>query len=170
MNFLKINKSLIFFLIFFIIFSVTSRADYIIGPSEIIDGDTIKINSKKIRLFGIDAPEKNQICKKPYASFFIFSLNKNYFCGKYSTLNLKKFLKKNEIKCKIKGIDRYKRYLAICFKNSQDINSWLVKNGYAVAYRKYSLKYINEENYSKKNKIGIWRGYFEMPWNWRKNN
>ena len=60
MNFLKINKSLILFLIFFTISSVTSRADYIIGPSEIIDGDTIKINSKKIRLFGIDAPEKKK--------------------------------------------------------------------------------------------------------------
>ena len=66
-------------------------------------------------------------------------------------------------------LDRYKRKLAICFRNKLNINSWLVRNGHAVSYKKYSKKYLSEEIEAKNDKIGIWQGEFEMPWDWRKN-
>ena len=60
------------------------------GNAQIIDGDTIKINSKKIRLHGIDAPELKQMCKKPYLTIIFFTFTKDYPCGKISTQKLQK--------------------------------------------------------------------------------
>ena len=77
-------------------------------------------------------------------------------------------IKSNNIDCKIKGIDRYKRIIGECYKNKTNINSWMVRNGYAVAYTKYSKKFVAQQNLAKKEKLGIWVGSFEMPWDWRK--
>ena len=74
------------------------------------------------------------------------------------------------VTCKSKGQDRYKRIIAECFINRTNLNSWLVRNGYAVAYVKYSKKYLSAQNLAKKEEKGLWKGQFELPWNWRKNN
>jgi len=142
----------------------------ITGYAIIIDGDTIKIDTKKIRLHGIDAPEKKQTCKKPYLTIGFFSFTKNYLCGQVSTDKLTKKINNQIIKCKIKNVDRYKRLIGECYKRNENLNSWLVSNGYAVAYRKYSKKYILNEINAKNNKLGIWQGKFEMPWNFRRKN
>ena len=90
----KLNLILFSLLIFFISTTLSTSNDKTIsGKAKVIDGDTIKINKKKIRLFGIDAPEKKQICKKIYISFFIFNFQKDYKCGEESTLALLKKLK-----------------------------------------------------------------------------
>ena len=162
------KKIKIIFIIIF--FNSLALGETISGKAFVVDGDTIKINSKKIRLFGIDAPEKKQKCKKIFLSISFFSLNKNYNCGILSTEKLKKKIKDNIITCKIKGKDRYKRIIAECFKDKTNLNSWLVRNGYAVAYIKYSKKYLAAQNLAEKENRGIWQGIFEMPWDWRKKN
>ena len=103
----------------------------ITGHVKIIDGDTIKINTKKIRLHGIDAPEKKQMCKKPYLTISFFSFTKSYLCGQVSTNKLTKKINNQIIKCKIKDVDRYNRLIAECYKRNENLNSWLVSNGYA---------------------------------------
>ena len=138
------------------------------GNAQIIDGDTIKINSKKIRLHGIDAPESKQMCKKPYLTIIFFTFTKDYPCGKISTQKLQKKINNKEITCKILDIDRYKRLIGECYKRNLNLNSWLVSNGYAVAYRKYSKKYISNEINAKNEKKGLWQGKFEMPWDFRR--
>ena len=138
------------------------------GNAQIIDGDTIKINSKKIRLYGIDAPEFKQMCKKPYLTIFFFTFTKDYPCGKISTQKLQKKINNKVITCKILDIDRYKRLIGECYKRNLNLNSWLVSNGYAVAYRKYSKKYISNEINAKNEKKGLWQGKFEMPWDFRR--
>jgi endonuclease YncB( thermonuclease family) len=140
------------------------------GIVEVTDGDTIRINDKKIRLIGIDAPEQKQKCKKTWLSISFLTFQKEYFCGKISTLKLKKLIDNKLVNCKSISKDRYNRYLAECFKNGLNINSWMVRTGHALAYRKYSNKYIVQENIAKRNKSGLWAGSFEMPWNWRKKN
>jgi endonuclease YncB( thermonuclease family) len=162
------KKTIIIFIIIF--FNSLALGETISGKAFVVDGDTIKINSKKIRLFGIDAPEKKQKCKKIFLSISFFSLNKSYNCGILSTEKLKKKIKDNIITCKIKGKDRYKRIIAECFKDKTNLNSWLVRNGYAVAYIKYSKKYLAAQNLAEKENRGIWQGIFEMPWDWRKKN
>ena len=170
------RKAFLFFIICGIFFILTyhdvksSEISSVSGYAKIIDGDTIKINSKKIRLHGIDAPEKKQTCKKPYLIIGIFSFTKSYSCGQVSTDKLIKKINNQIIKCKIKNVDRYNRLIGECYKRNENLNAWLVSNGYAVAYRKYSKKYIPDEKNAKNNNLGIWQGKFEMPWNFRRKN
>ena len=145
------------------------NAEIIQGKAKVIDGDTVKIKNNKIRLSGIDAPELNQLCSKVFLSLSFISFNKKYSCGKISTEKLKRLLKNKIILCKVENIDRYKRKLATCYKNKLNINSWLVRNGYALAYIKYSKKYVLQEKEAKRDQLGIWQGTFENPWDWRKN-
>ena len=165
-----LKKILFSLLILFTLSTISiSSEKVILGKAKVIDGDTIKINKKKIRLFGIDAPENKQICKKIYLSFFIFNFQKDYKCGEKSTLALFKKLKDKRVKCVLKeSKDKYKRNIGICYVKNQDINKWLVKNGYALAYKRYSKKYVLDEQYAKKNKLGVWRGTFIEPEKWRR--
>ena len=166
----KLSLILFSSLIFLLSPTLSISAEKVIsGKAEVVDADTIKINKIKIRLFGIDAPEKEQVCKKIYMSFFIFNFEKNYKCGEESALALLKKLKKKKIKCFIeKNKDRYKRSIGVCYLKNEDINKWLVKNGYAIAYKKYSKKYVLDEQYAKENELGIWKGTFTEPEKWRR--
>ena len=106
----------------------SQEIENIIGIAKVIDGDTIKIDSKKIRLFGIDAPEKKQFCKKPFLTISSISFKKDYPCGEISTNFLKKKIDNKIINCKSLGMDRYKRYIAECFKGKKNINAFMVQN------------------------------------------
>ena len=161
-------KILIFYIIFF--FPQNSFALIFEGIPRVIDGDSLEINSNKIRLFGIDAPERKQTCKKTYLIISFLKFQRNYKCGLMVTNQLKKLINNRIIKCISKNKDRYNRYLSTCYLKKIDINSWLVKNGYAFAYRRYSKKYILEEQHAKKNKLGLWQGTFQNPEKWRKKN
>ena len=162
------KKFLINFLLF-LFFFIPANSEIISGKAITIDGDTIKIKNKKIRLHGIDAPEIKQLCQRTFLSIFIFSFQENYKCGEISKKKLEKYVKNNIIKCKVEGIDGYKRILGTCYKNTININSRMVRNGYAVAYKKYSKKYVSAEREAKREELGLWKGKFDMPWDWRKN-
>ena len=83
-------KILIFCTIFF--FQQNSFALIFEGIPKVIDGDSLEINNNKIRLFGIDAPERKQICKKPYLIISFLNFQRNYECGLMATNQLKKFI------------------------------------------------------------------------------
>ena len=127
---------------------------------RVVDGDTIHIGKNKYRLEGIDAPENRQEC-----------LNKSeqWECGKESTKSLRKKIEvTSQIRCEGERKDSYGRILAICFLGGKDINAWMVKNGWALAYVKYSKKYLKEQRYAKEKGLGIWKGQFVAPWDWRR--
>tara|TARA_B100000586_G_C19998001_1_gene379154 strand:+ start:301 stop:774 length:474 start_codon:yes stop_codon:yes gene_type:complete len=127
---------------------------------RVIDGDTIVLNGEKIRFSGIDAPEYDQDC---------INGGERIFCGVFSKVLLTKKIGKETPKCVSEGKDRYGRTLAECFVNGESLSSFLVRHGYAFAYRKYSKKFVKDEEYAKKNKIGMWVMQFEFPWDFRKN-
>jgi endonuclease YncB( thermonuclease family) len=128
---------------------------------KITDGDTIKINGEKIRFSGIDTPELNQSCAKKGV--------KNS-CGLKAKQILIDKIVDNKVKCIKEGKDRYKRILAECFVNNESLSRYLVRSGYAFAYRKYSKKFIIDEDYARLNKLGMWSMEFEYPWDFRRNN
>ena len=134
-----------------------------INPQDvkITDGDTIKINGEKIRFSGIDTPELNQTCVKEGV--------KNS-CGLTAKQILIDKIIDNKVKCIKEGKDRYKRILAECFVNNESLSRYLVRSGYAFAYRKYSKKFIIDEDYARVNKLGMWSMEFEYPWDFRRNN
>ena len=161
------------FIIVFLIFTNNILAEEIIGKPKIIDGDTIYIAKYKIRLEGIDAPEMKQKCKKEklkISSTIGFTFYEDYYCGKDSKENLEAKVDGSKIKCVSSSKDRYNRYLATCFKDKLDLNQWMVRSGNAIAYRRYSKKYILDEDFAKQNKLGLWRGKFLNPEKWRKLN
>jgi endonuclease YncB( thermonuclease family) len=165
--FLLISISLIFF--FLTYNDVKSEEIKIIeGKAIVVDGDTIKINSLKIRFSGIDAPEsyykgKEQFCLKG---------EEKISCGKLSKIFLIEKIGNEKVKCEIEAkTDRYKRKLGECFVNDKSLSRILVKNGYAFDYPRYSKKkYLEEQEYAKANNLGLWDMKFEFPWNFRKNN
>ena len=78
-------------------------------------------------------------------------------------------LKDKKVKCILeKNRDKYKRNIGTCYVENQDVNRWLVKNGYALAYRRYSKKYVLDEQYAMEKKLGIWGGTFIRPEKWRR--
>ena len=155
-------KILIFNLFFILIsLSTVSFGKTIFGKANVIDGDTIHINNDKIRLHAIDAPETNQTCNKK---------SKVWNCGLESTKFLKELIGNNKIECITKGKDRYNRFIGVCYKDNLDLNSEMVLNGWAIAYRYYSKDYVEEEEEAKQEKKGIWIGDFEEPYLFRKKN
>ncbi len=66
------------------------------------------------------------------------------------------------------GRDRYKRIIARCTVAGEEINTWMVQQGLALAYRRYSHDYIDEEADAQAERRGIWAGEFVKPWEWRR--
>ena len=160
-------------IIIFLVILSNSIAEEISGIPKVVDGDTIHINNYKFRLEGIDAPEMRQKCKKESfkISFLIgFTFYKDYSCGRVSKEKLITKINTSEIKCIFSSQDRYKRYIATCFKGKTNLNQWMVRNGFAIAYRRYSKKYVPDEEFAKENKLGLWQGKFMEPEKWRKLN
>ena len=126
---------------------------------KIVDGDTIVLNGEKIRFSGIDTPELKQTCMNG---------DQKVFCGKLAKMLLVKKIGNKTPECIREGKDVYKRTLAECFINGESLSGFLVRSGYAFAYRKYSKKFIKDEEFAKENKLGMWLMEFEYPWDFRK--
>lgn len=130
-----------------------------ITPQDVADGDTITLKGQKIRLHGIDAPELSQQCEVKGARTACGTLAKQALIG---------FLVAAEVRCDRKDVDRYGRYVSICFVDGTDVSAAMVRAGLAVAYRQYSMDYVAEEEAARQHKIGLWKGKFDMPWDWRR--
>ena len=127
---------------------------------RIIDGDTIELNGEKIRFSGIDTPEPKQICTLD---------NIEIFCGNLAAIVLKEKIGNEIVSCQREPEkDFFGRTLGECFINDESLSKFLVRNGYAFAFVKYSKKYVEDEKYAKKNNLGLWTMKFEFPWDFRK--
>jgi endonuclease YncB( thermonuclease family) len=140
--------------------AMPALAKPIVGRASVIDGDTIEISGTRIRLHGVDAPESAQLCQNVDA--------KGYRCGQKAALALSDKIGTMNVSCEQRDVDRYQRIVAVCSLNGDDLNAWLVQEGYALAYRQYGSDYISEEDAARKTKRGLWAGSFTPPWDWRK--
>ena len=135
-------------------------AGAIVGTASVIDADTLDIRSERIRLVGVDAPESGQKCKDALGQFVR--------CGTTAANALDSWINRNPVTCISEGKDRYQRVLGKCSVRGQSVQDWLVRNGYAVAYRQYSTEFVDAELAAREAKAGIWAGEFVMPSDWRK--
>ena len=125
-------------------------AGEIVGPAIVTDGDTIRIGDKKIRIHGIDAPETKQTCKTPN--------NKTIRCGVIAGDAMRDLIRGATVTCKPTDIDRYGRTIAICYADGFDVGRNMVHTGWAIAYRRYSKKYVAVEDNARAANRGMWRG------------
>jgi len=131
----------------------------IVGRASVIDGDTIEVHGQRIRLFGIDAPESAQLC---------LADDRHWRCGQQAALALDERIAGRAVVCAEKDRDRYDRIVAVCYAGDQDLNAWLVAEGWALAYRRYSTDYVDEEETARAGHKGVWRGTLVPPWDWRR--
>jgi endonuclease YncB( thermonuclease family) len=130
-----------------------------VGTASVVDADTLEIRGERIRLVGVDAPESGQKCRDKSETLVR--------CGAIAANALDAWIDRDPVSCDIEGKDRYGRLLAQCKVRGQNMQEWLVANGYAVAYRSYSTTYVPAELKARQAKAGIWSGEFVMPWDWR---
>jgi endonuclease YncB( thermonuclease family) len=129
------------------------------GVAQVLDGDTLQIGIKRIRLYGIDAFESEQSCNG--------ANGEAYGCGGIATRALSEYIETQSVTCVPKGRDVYDRQLAVCRLTSVDLSSYMARNGHALAYTKYAYDYVSDEAVAKENTIGAWSGSFDMPWDYR---
>jgi len=149
---IKLTLSIIFGLL---IFSF-AYSDQVI----VTDGDTIRIGDERIRFSGIDAPEIKQTCVYNQIDFK---------CGEFSKNLLIEKIFNQKVSCIKESKDQYGRTLAECFVGKESLSSYLVREGYAFAYRKYSDKFIPDEEYAQSKGNGMWSMDFMFPWDFRKS-
>lgn len=131
------------------------------GHPRVVDADTLAFGKERVRIEGVDAPEKRQTCENASGQV--------YGCGVLATAALVVRIGADSVTCKGAGRDKYKRLIGFCFfADGTDLNGWLVRHGHAMAYRKYSTVYVEQESAARADGVGIWRGRFVKPWNWRR--
>jgi endonuclease YncB( thermonuclease family) len=146
-------------LAFAAISSASTTQEGLTGVASVVDGDTIEIHGRRIRLHGIDAPESSQLCVRP--------TGERWRCGQQASVALADRIERATVSCQPRDRDRYDRIVAICFKGNEDLNRWMVASGWAVAFRRYSKDYVADEDVARRSRANIWSGDFDMPWDWR---
>ena len=131
-----------------------ANAQSISGAAEVIDGDSLTVGGLAVRLVGIDAPEGKQTCDRDGAT---------WACGEESAKQLGMLVANNRVECRGQGIDTYGRMLALCWADGFELNSTMVEQGWATAFRKYSQDYVAEEARAKAQRRGIWSSNFALP-------
>jgi len=130
------------------------------GQAWITDGDTLRIHNQRIRLQGIDAPENDQRCAD--------SVGASWRCGSQATRVLTRKINGQNVSCRGAEHDRYGRLIAVCEVDGESLNAWMVRQGWAVAYTRYSYRYFADELLARTKRRGIWAGDFTMPEDWRR--
>ncbi|MBM6594645.1 thermonuclease family protein [Microvirga pudoricolor] len=128
------------------------------GQAAIVDGDTIRLSGRAIRLKGIDTPELKQSCTLD---------NRPYRCGETARTALVGLIANRSVECRVTGRDRYGRGLGTCFVGGRNINAWLVSEGWAVSY---GGEYRLEETGARLRGAGLWAGTFQRPQDWRREH
>lgn len=126
----------------------------IVGPARAVDGDTLRIGATRIRLYGIDAPELHQLCGSGSA---------RNPCGRAAADALGRAVEGRTVTCARMDVDRYGRTVAVCRSGGRDVGEELVSRGLAVAYRRYSSRYVGAEDVARAKRLGIWSDVFEPP-------
>lgn len=130
------------------------------GIARNIDGDSLYVGDREVRLFGIDAPEYHQTCTRNRQS---------WPCGIEAAEQLSSLVTGKQLSCVALDTDEHGRTVARCSVGSVDVNRVMVATGYATAYRHYSMDYVPMEERAKANHLGIWSGTFENPREFRED-
>lgn len=137
--------------------TVASRGDILVGKARATDGDSLRMGDKRIRLYGIDAPESAQTCMID---------GEPWTCGRASRKALERLTRGQVLTCRVRDMDRG-RYVSTCLASGIDLSQRMVRRGWAVAFTRYSMAYLPDEIAARRDKLALWRSKFERPAAWR---
>jgi endonuclease YncB( thermonuclease family) len=129
------------------------------GTIDIIDGDSFRRGKDEIRLNGVDAPEYRQTCRDKNG--------RDWDCGRQAARALRNLVAGREVKCTGLDADRYGRLVSRCTAGDVELNSEMVRRGWAIAYTRHGTLYLSEEAEARRERRGIWGGTFDLPEHWR---
>ena len=124
------------------------------GHARVVDGDGLEIGGQRIRLHGVDAFETRQMCGA-------------HACGRASADALRNLVGGRPVDCAEMDRDRYDRIVAVCHVGGEDLGAAQVRQGHAVAYTRYSQRYVMEERAARRENAGAWAYGFTPPEAWR---
>jgi endonuclease YncB( thermonuclease family) len=132
----------------------------LVGQAVVVDGDTLEIHGTRIRLWGIDAPESDQLCRGEDSL--------PYRCGAKAANDLATFIAKRPATCSPVSLDRYGRTVAACSVAGVDLAGWLVTQGLALDWPQYSNgRYRTQQRQAEGAGLGMWAGSYVEPWRYR---
>jgi len=134
------------------------------SPVKIIDGDTLELAGRRIRLWGIDAPELSQTCQGRDGQ--------SYACGRDAAAVLVELTRNRAVTCDDeRDRDRYGRVVAVCRTEAGEINATMVRRGWAIDYTRFSGgRYRHEQAEAQAASAGMWAGRFDQPAEWRRED
>ncbi|MEH3116473.1 MAG: thermonuclease family protein [Methylorubrum populi] len=124
------------------------------GPATVIDGATLDIGGRRLRLHGIDAPDLDQTC--------FDAQERGYACGRAAAGALAARIGGASVTCEPRGPAADGAAIALCRLGADDLAAWMIGNGYAVADRS-GAAYAAEDRRAWGRRLGLWSGVFEMP-------
>lgn len=141
------------------------------GVGRVVDGDTLRLEGRTYRLWGIDAPELIQVCQRD---------GQGYACGREAAAYLRALIVPEpdlgesaaagtppQLVCVPRASDQYGRTAALCRLGDKDLGAEMVRAGWALVFTRHSSDYAPEEDEAREARRGLWSGTFDMPWNWR---
>lgn len=132
------------------------------APLIVTDGDSLRMGGERIRLWGIDAPERGQTCRRG---------RKRYDCGAAATRPLHSFIGGRPVTCVRIETDRYGRTVARCMAGGNDLGRLMVASGWALDMPRYSGgAYAADQRGARRERRGLWAGSFVAPSRWRKGS
>jgi endonuclease YncB( thermonuclease family) len=125
----------------------------------VVDGDTLSMGAERLRIHGIDAPEMAQTCERA---------GRPYACGEAARDAMAAILGHGALSCEHLDTDQYRRRIVRCHDDQgRDIGAELVRQGWAVAFTRFSADYLPQEAEARAARRGLWQGRFDAPWDWR---
>lgn len=138
------------------------QAQQLKGRAQVTSGDTVYVGRKEVRLSGIDAPERDQYCENEFG--------RPFQCGIQAMDALRELVGRNDVVCVDEGAAEDGRIVGTCYAGDMNLNTRMVRTGWAVAVPEERPDYTPLENMAKREKAGIWGLKFEHPAIWRQQN
>ncbi len=123
------------------------------GPATVIDGGTLAIGGRRVRLHGIAAPALDQTC--------FDAQEHGYACGRVAAQALATRIGEGSIGCE--PVKDGETTSARCRLGADDLAAWMVESGYAVADRSVSTDYAAQDERAWGRRRGLWAGVFDWP-------
>lgn len=144
--------------------ALAQDADSVTGPARTVDADIIMVNKQRVILWGVDAPERDQLCAVG---------GQKWACWDGAKQALDDILARGEVTCALTGTaDPFGRRFGTCTINGEDVGEAFVRTGMGRAYLEQTDLYLAAEEAAKAAELGVWQAGAKVddPWAWRKRN